>query len=341
LQKTKPAEPLPAHDWVKILAKYRQPSHARSILELLATAGGFAALWLMAWAILGVSTWLSLLATIPAAGFLVRLFMIQHDCGHGAFFRNRAANDWLGRVIGMLTLTPYDVWQWSHAIHHASSGNLKKRGIGDIHTLTVREYVASSRLRRLHYRLYRNPLVMFGIGPAYLFLVRHRLPPTGLLRGGLWPWLSTMVTNSAIALIILTMTWLVGIRPFLIVHLPIALLAASIGVWLFYIQHQFEETFWAEAPAWNLHKAALHGSSHYELPSILRWFTANIGVHHVHHLCSRIPFYRLPRVLREHPEFMAVGRVTLLQSLACVRLALWDERRQRLISFYRLRRSGA
>ena len=342
MQKTKPAAPaVLAREWVKILAKYRDPSHFRSFVELLVTAGGFAALWFMAWAVLGLSSCLSLVTTLLAAGFLVRLFMIQHDCGHGSFFRHRAANDWLGRAIGMLTLTPYDVWRWSHAIHHASSGNLERRGIGDIRTLTVREYLSLSRWRRLCYRLYRNPIVMFGLGPAYLFFVQQRLPPKGLMRGGLKPWLSAMTTNAAIALVILAMMWFVGVGPFLLVHLPITLLAASIGVWLFYVQHQFEETFWAEAPVWSLHEAALHGSSHYELPYILRWFTANIGVHHVHHLCSRIPFYRLSCVLRDHPELKAVGRITVTQSLSCVRLALWDERRQRLISFHDLRKARA
>lgn len=325
-----------AREWTQVLASYREPSHTRSVLELAVTVGSFAGSWLLMWAALGFSYWLSLLLAVPAAGFLVRLFMIQHDCGHGAFFRHRAANDWVGRAIGALTLTPYDVWRRSHAVHHASSGNLEARGIGDINTLTVREYLALSRWRRFGYRLYRNPIVMFGLGPAYLFLVQHRFP-SGSMRAGLQPWLSAMATNGAIALIILAMIWLVGVKPFLLVHLPITLLAASIGVWLFYVQHQFEDTYWAEAPAWTLHEAALHGSSHYDLPGILRWFTANIGVHHVHHLSSRIPYYRLPSVLRDHPELTAVGRLTLLQSLACVRLVLWDEGRRRLISFRELR----
>jgi acyl-lipid omega-6 desaturase (Delta-12 desaturase) len=268
----------------------------------------------------------------------VRLFMIQHDCGHGAFFRRRAANDWLGRLIGPLTLTPYDVWRRSHAVHHATSGDLGRRGIGDVTTLTVREYLALPRWRRFGYRLYRNPIVLFGLGPAFLFIVQHRLP-IGSMWVGWRPWLSTMATNAGIALIVLVMMWLVGVRPFLLVHLPITLLAASIGVWLFYVQHQFEDTFWAEAPAWNLHEAALHGSSHYDLPGILRWFTANIGMHHVHHLCSRIPYYRLPHVLRDHPELGAVGRLTLMQSLGCVRLVLWDETHRRLISLRELRGS--
>jgi acyl-lipid omega-6 desaturase (Delta-12 desaturase) len=326
-----------AGEWTRILAKYREPSQTRSLVELITTAGAFAASWLLIWAALGLGYWLSLFLSVPAAGFLVRLFMIQHDCGHGAFFRRRAANDWVGRAIGVLTLTPYDIWRRSHAIHHASSGNLERRGIGDINTLTVREYLGLSRWRRLGYRLYRNPIVMFGLGPAYLFILQHRFP-IGAIRGGLLPWLSTMATNGAIALTVVGMMCLVGVEPFLLVHLPVTLLAASIGVWLFYVQHQFENTYWARAPVWTVQEAALYGSSYYDLPHILRWFTANIGVHHVHHLSSRIPYYRLPRVLRDHPELRAVGRLTLLKSLACVRLVLWDERRGRLISFRELRK---
>jgi omega-6 fatty acid desaturase (delta-12 desaturase) len=269
---------------------------------------------------------------VPAAGFLVRLFMIQHDCGHGSFFRHRLANDWVGRVIGVLTLTPYHFWQRTHAMHHATSGNLDRRGLGDIDTLTVREYRALPFWGRLCYRLYRHPAIMFGIGPAYLFVVRHRLP-FGLMRSGWRPWLSTMATNFAIALIVATLIWLIGVKAFLLVHLPIMLLAASVGVWLFYVQHQFEQTTWADDREWNVHVAAMHGSSHYDLPAILRWFTANIGVHHVHHLCSRIPYYRLPQALRDHPELRNVNCLTLLQSFRCVRLTLWDERQHRLVSF--------
>lgn len=328
-----------AREWAHILAGYREGSRGRSTVELAITAGAFAGLWFLTWIALDFGYWLSLVIAVPAAGFLVRLFMIQHDCSHGAFFRGRAVNDWLGRVIGALTLTPYDAWRRAHAVHHASSGNLDRRGIGDVTTLTVREYLALPRWRRLGYRLYRNPVIMFGVGPAYLFIVRHRLP-VDLPRMGRRVWLSTMATNAAIALMVVAMMWLVGVHEFLLVHVPITLLASSIGVWLFYVQHQFEHTFWDGAPAWSLQEAALHGSSHYDLPGILRWFTANIGVHHVHHLCSRIPFYRLPRVLRDHPELKAVGRLTLLQSLGCVRLVLWDERDRRLISFRELRRSG-
>jgi acyl-lipid omega-6 desaturase (Delta-12 desaturase) len=328
----------PARDWLSVLKSYRGASHARSILEIGITAVPFVLLWISMWLSLRWSYLLTLSIAVPAAGFLVRLFMIQHDCGHGAFFRRRFANDWAGRVIGVLTLTPYDSWRRSHASHHASSGNLDQRGIGDITTLTVAEYVARPLWRRIGYQLYRHPLVLFGLGPAYLFLVQNRFPSNRPL-ASLRSWLSPMATNAAIAATAAAVIWLVGLQPFLLVQLPIILLAASIGVWLFYVQHQFEDTFWAKAGAWTVHEAALRGSSYYVLPPLMRWFTANIGIHHVHHLCSGIPFYRLSQVLRDHPDLAAVGRITLLESFATVRLALWDERRARMISFRQLRRA--
>lgn len=328
-----PPEPIGAQQRARLLARYREPSHSRSIFEIAVTFVPFAGLWALAWASIHFGYWwLVFLLWIPAAGFLLRLFMIQHDCGHGAFFRHRLANDWVGRAIGVLTLTPYDAWRRAHAIHHASSGHLDRRGIGDIDTLTVREFRALSFWARLRYRLYRHPFVLFGIGPAYMFVLRHRLP-VGQIRSHWHAWLSTMATNLAIAVVVATLIWFVGIGPFLLVQLPITLLAASVGVWLFYVQHQFEETFWANDGEWSLHEAALHGSSHYDLPGILRWFTANIGVHHVHHLCSRIPYYRLPRVLRDHPDLCGMSRLTLFQSFRCVRLVLWDETQRRLVSF--------
>jgi acyl-lipid omega-6 desaturase (Delta-12 desaturase) len=316
----------------KDLAPYRSPNDARSLFELAVTAVPFLFTWFLIWAAVDAGYWIGLLLAVPAAGFLVRLFLIQHDCGHGAFFSHRLANDWVGRVLGVLTLTPYDYWRQSHALHHATSGNLEHRGIGDIGTLTVDEFQTRTPLGQYLYRLYRHPIVMFGIGPAYLFLLRHRLP-MGLMRSGWRPWVSAMATNAAIALLAVAAIWLVGLGPFLLVHLPITLLAAAIGVWLFYVQHQFEDTFWEHEGDWSFHEAALHGSSHYDLPPVLRWFTANIGVHHVHHLSSRIPYYRLPEVLRDRPELRTVGRLTLLQSLKSVRLVLWDEEKRRLVSF--------
>jgi omega-6 fatty acid desaturase (delta-12 desaturase) len=322
-----------ARKWTQTLAHYREPNNARSIVEIAITFAPLAALWALSWTALHFGNyWLSLLIAVPAAGFLVRLFMIQHDCGHGSFFRSKLVNDWVGRTIGVLTMTPYDYWRRTHALHHATSGNLERRGFGDIDTLTVAEYQALSFLGRLRYRAYRHPAVMFGIGPAYLFLLGQRLP-VGLMRGGWAPWISTMATNAAIAVAAATLIWLVGFGPFLLVQLPIIVIAASIGVWLFYVQHQFEDTHWEHDGRWNLHEAALHGSSHYDLPPVLRWFTANIGMHHVHHLCSRIPYYRLPTVMRDFPELRGIGRLTLLDSLRCVRLVLWDETERRLVSF--------
>lgn len=332
--------PRDARNWTHILASYRKPNYARSITELVITTVPLVALWIAAWFTFSLGySWASLLIAVPAAGFLVRLFMIQHDCGHGTFFAHRQANDWVGRVIGALTLTPYDFWRRAHAMHHATAGNLDRRGMGDVDTLTVREYQARSRWGRLKYRLYRHPMIMFGVGPTYLFLVQHRLP-LGLMHNGWQPWASTMATNGAIALIVAIVVWFIGIKAFLFVHLPIMMLAATVGVWLFYVQHQFESTVWERNGQWTLHEAALYGSSHYDLPALLRWFTANIGVHHVHHLCSRIPYYRLPRVLRDHPELRDIGRMTLLESFSCVRLVLWDEKQRRLVSFREVQRSG-
>ncbi|MBS9477680.1 fatty acid desaturase [Ancylobacter radicis] len=326
-----------ARSWARRLVGYRQCDPRRSVWELLITAVPFALAWGVMLAALKLDqVWLYALLILPAAGLLVRLFMIQHDCGHGSFFGSRRGNDWTGRVIGVLTLTPYDHWRRSHAIHHASAGNLDQRGIGDIDTLTVREYLARSTWGRIRYRLYRHPLVMFGIGPIYVFLFESRLP-VGSARKGWTPWISTMATNLGIAVVAGLLMWAFGIGPFLLVHLPIVILGAAAGVWLFYVQHQFEETHWADGENWEFHEAALHGSSHYDLPAILRWFSANIGMHHVHHLCSRIPYYRLPEVLRDHPELRDVGRLTLWQSFGCVRLTLWDDQQRRLISFREMR----
>jgi omega-6 fatty acid desaturase (delta-12 desaturase) len=317
--------------WTRILAAYRQPHDGRGLLEVAMTVVPLVALWVLTWATLDLGYWLCILLAVPTAGFLVRLFMIQHDCGHGAFFSHRHANDWTGRVIGVLTMTPYDFWRRTHALHHASSGNLDRRGFGDVTTLTLEEYRARSFWGRLCYRIYRHPLVMFGIGPAYLFMLQQRVP-VGLMRE--WKaWLSAMATNFAMAVIAAILIWFIGVKALLLVHLPIMLIAGTIGVWLFYVQHQFERTTWDGDGDWDLHAAALHGSSYYDLHPILQWFTANIGVHHVHHLCSRIPYYRLPEVMRDHPELRAVGRLTLQQSFGCVRLVLWDEARRRLISF--------
>jgi omega-6 fatty acid desaturase (delta-12 desaturase) len=332
------AEPDARH-WLKVLAPYREPSPGRSLVELFVTVVPFVALWLLMLASLRYSYWLCLPLAVPAAGFLVRLFMIQHDCGHGSFFCRRRANDRLGRVLGVLTLTPYGYWRRTHAMHHATSGHLGRRGTGDVDTLTVREYQSLPAWRRALYRLKRHPIVVLGLGPFYMFVLQHRLP-VRLMRGGWQPWLSVMSTNLALAAVIGLLVALLGARDFLLVHAPIILLASSAGVWLFYVQHQFEHTWWAWDADWNLHTGALHGSSHYDLPPVLRWVTANIGIHHVHHLSSRIPCYRLGEALRDHPELQGVSRLTLKESFRCLRLALWDEDRRRLVGFRDARSSA-
>ncbi|MER9015754.1 fatty acid desaturase [Mesorhizobium sp. M0898] len=318
--------------WLKILSRYKKPDRRRSAVELAVTLIPFATLWALSSAAYAHGHWWGLVLILPAAGFLVRIFMIQHDCGHGSFFANRYADDWIGRVLGVLTLTPYDCWRRAHATHHASAGNLDERGTGDIKTLTVAEYRQLSWRGRLAYRLYRHPLVMFGLGPIWIFIFEQRLP-LGMMRGGFTPWVSSMSTNLAIAVIAALLIWFVGPGAFLVVHLPIVILAGSAGIWLFYVQHQFEETEWTKDSEWEFQHAALHGSSYYDLPPVLNWITGNIGVHHVHHLSAKVPCYRLPEVLRDYPELREIGRVTLLDSLRCVKLALWDESRSKLVSF--------
>ena len=314
------------------IAGYAKPITARSLFELAVTLVPFVLLLVLMWTTVSAGYWLALLLAVPAGALLVRLFMIQHDCGHGSFFHKRAANDWVGRAISVLTVTPYDYWRRTHALHHARNGNLDQRGIGDVETLTVSEFRSLSWPRRLLYRLYRHPVVMFGLGPAWVFLLVHRLP-VGFMRAGWRPWVSAMATNAAIAVVVTAIIWHIGLAAFLLIHLPVLLVAATIGVWLFYVQHQFEDAQWDRDTNWSFHEAALHGSSYYDLPGVLRWLTANIGVHHVHHLSSRIPSYRLFEVLRDRPELRDVGRLTLLQSFRTVSLALWDEKERRLVSF--------
>jgi omega-6 fatty acid desaturase (delta-12 desaturase) len=325
-----------ATEWLKVLAAYRDPSPLRSIVEIVITVVPLAALWFAMWASLGVGYWLTLLLAIPTAGFLMRLFVIQHDCGHSALFRRRSVNDWVGRAAGIVTMTPYYYWRRIHAMHHATSGNLEERGIGDVWTLTVAEYLASPGWRRLLYRVFRSPAVLLVLGPPLVFFAAFRIPGS-LLRVGWQPWVSTMGTNAGIALVAVAMTQLVGLVPFLLVYVPTVALAAALGCWLFFVQHQFEDTVWEPDEAWDQPETALHGSSFYDLPKVLHWLTGNIGLHHVHHLSSRIPFYRLPEVMRDRPELAAIGRIGLVESFHCIRLALWDENRRRLISFREMR----
>ncbi len=329
-----------ARELAALVKAHAVPDSGRGLRQLAVTTVAFAGLWLGMWLSLDVGYWLTLLLAVPASAFLVRFFMIQHDCGHGSFFRSQRANDLVGSVIGVLTFTPYTYWRRMHAEHHATSGNLARRGVGDVTTLTVREYLALSRWQKLCYRFYRHPLVLFGIGPAYVFLVKHRLPLDLPLRK-IRLWTSVLVTNGAIAAVLAVLAVLIGPIDLIKLQVPVTLMASAIGVWLFFIQHQYEDVHWWSGEEWELNHAALYGSSYYRLPKALQWLTANIGLHHIHHLCSRVPNYRLQECQDRVPELSNAKPVTLLESLRCMNLALWDEAAKRLIRFRDLKRLRA
>ncbi len=317
----------------EFLKPFQRPILWRSVVELILTAAPLAALWAAgAFAVAAGLWWLSLIISIPAAAFVVRMFMIQHDCGHRSFFKSAWANDWVGRIIGVVTLTPHDCWRRTHGIHHATSGNLDRRELGAVRTVSVKEYDAMTPMQRFGYRAYRNPIVLFVLGPFYVFFLQQRVPH-GIMKEGWRPWVSAMGTNVALFAILGAVIWLGGFSALLLVWLPTMMLAAMIGVWLFFVQHQFEETYWARNDTWELVEAAMRGSSHYDLPPVLRWLTGNIGVHHIHHVAARIPFYKLREVLKHNPALKDVNRLGMLESIRCASLTLWDEASQRLISF--------
>lgn len=318
--------------YAKRLAPYSHAVDRKAVIQLLNTLIPFGLLWWAMFLSLDVGYWLTLLLAVPAAGLYIRLFILQHDCGHGSFFTSRRANDTVGSLLGVLTLTPYSYWKKTHAIHHASAGNLDRRGLGDIMTLTVAEYVARSGWGRLLYRLYRHPLVFLGIGPVYQFFLKHRLPFDAPLS---WKreWRSVLWTNAGLVAVVLLMAQLVGWKALLMVQLPINLIAGPIGIWLFYVQHQFEDTYWKHETEWNFFDAGIRGSSFYDLGPVLGWFTGDIGVHHLHHIASRIPNYRLREAFRANPGLQGMTRITFLQSLRCMRLKLWDEEKGHLVGF--------
>lgn len=276
--------------------------------------------------------WATLLLAIPAAGLLVRAFIIQHDCGHGSFFASRPLNDFVGRCMSVLTMAPYGLWRREHAQHHATSGNLDRRGAGDIDTFTVSEYLQLSPLQKFRYRLYRNSFFLFGIGvPTYFVILQrlpwlHALPPRET-------WRSVVGLNIGLVAFYLPLVYFFGLSNVLWVGLPVLHIAAAAGGWLFFIQHQFEETTWDKAEGWDFQVAALLGSSYYQLPRALNWFTGNIGLHHIHHLNSMIPNYRLMACLNASPELQSINKLTLRDSIRCARLKLWDEAERRLIRF--------
>ncbi|RYF94635.1 MAG: fatty acid desaturase [Caulobacteraceae bacterium] len=319
------------------LAAYQAPDHRQSLWELWITVLPLGILWSLAGKGLAHGQWWVLLLALPAGAFLMRLFLIQHDCGHRSWFASARANDWTGRVLGVLTMTPYDYWRRTHAIHHATSGDLDRRSLGGVETLTVEEYRDLPRLKRAAYRLYRNPLVILGLGPAYLFALQHRIP-VGLMKDPA-AWRSVIGNSLGLAVLIGFEVALAGTPAVLLFHLAMVVVAATIGVWLFYVQHQFEGASWRRHEEWTALDAALQGSSHLAMPAPLRWITANIGAHHIHHAAARIPFYRLPDVLRDHPA-LSGKRVDLAGGWRAMGLTLWDEHNGQLVGF-RTAKAGA
>ncbi|WP_207217908.1 MULTISPECIES: fatty acid desaturase [Sorangium] len=317
------------------LVNYRTPDVRRSTAQLTTSLMAFCLAWTLAWASLRVSYALTLLLAIPTAGCMVRLFVLQHDCGHGSLFRSRMANEIVGFFLGVLTMTPFQCWRRYHNTHHATSSNLDRRGYGDVRMLTVREYAGLSPRGKFAYRVYRSPLVLFGVGPFLQFVVRQRFAYYVPKDWKIERW-SVHATNAAILACAYGMARLVGLAPFLAVQLPVMALAASMGVWLFYVQHQFDGTYWRRRPEWDYVSAGMLGSSYYVLPPVLRWFTASIGLHHIHHLDSKIPNYRLQECLDENPELARAPRLTLWSSLACASLKLWDEDAGRMVRTYAL-----
>ncbi len=319
-------------DWYPGLARYERPSVARSTWQLVNTVLPYLALWyvMIRTIQLGYSYWLTLALAVPAAAFMVRIFIFFHDCGHGSFFASDRANVIVGYVTGILTFTPFHAWRHAHNVHHATAGNLDRRGVGDVWTMTVAEYQAASRRQRLAYRLIRNPLVLFGIGPSFMFLIARRFPTMGGKRSHN---MSVYFTNAILLVLVVTAAFTIGLRTYLLVQLPIMVIGGAVGVWLFYVQHQFLGAYWARQAEWDPMKAAMQGSSYYRLPALLRWATGNIGLHHIHHLRPRIPNYYLQRCYDQVPAVQSVTPLTLWASFKCVWLNLWDEQQQQLVSF--------
>jgi len=320
--------------WQAALAPYAHPHLGRSALDVATSIVPYLLLYGAMVGSLDVSYWLTLAIALPAAGFLLRTYILFHDCAHGSFLRSKRANVWAGRALGLVVFSPYAAWKHSHAMHHASAGDLDRRGTGDVPTLTVAEYRARGRRGRLAYRLFRSPVVMFGIGPLYALIVYPRFVPRGARRRIRN---SVLQTNVALALAVGLLCWLIGWRAYLAVQLPPTILAATVGVWLFYVQHQFEDPYWRTSDDWSYTEAALRGSSYLKLPRLLRFFSGNIGLHHVHHLSARVPNYYLQRAHDENPMFHDVPTISLWEGLKATRLKLWDEERRKLVTFAQTR----
>ena len=318
--------------WYQAIARYGQPSLYKAIWQLLNTFIPYWALWILMILMVkqGYSYWITLALALVAAALLVRIFIFFHDCCHGSFFASRRANTILGYISGMLTFTPYDDWRSKHATHHVTAGDLDRRGTGDVWTMTVEEYLAAPRLKRLAYRIYRNPFVMFGFGPAFMFLIANRFSHKGARKQERR---SVILTNITLLAIIILASLTIGFLEYLMIQLPIILIAGVFGIWLFYVQHQFEGVYWARHDTWDQMRAALEGSSYYKLPRILQWFAGNIGLHHIHHIRPRIPNYNLQQCYDDISAMRAVKPLTICSSLKSLGMKLWDEREQKMVRF--------
>lgn len=319
--------------WQEVVMKYNHSDMRKSIWQICNSLIPYILMWYLMYRSLDYPYWATLLLSLPAAGLLIRLFIIFHDCGHGSFFRSKRANDTIGTIMGIFAFTPYFKWHRQHKIHHATAANLDKRDVGDVWTLTVEEYLKSSKWRRVIYRAFRNPFIMFTLGPVFVILIQNRLTKKHMTRQDKR---NIYFTNVMILLMAASVSWLIGIKDYLLIQVPIILISHIIGIWLFYIQHQFDETSWERNSKWDYKTAAFKGSSFLKLPAILQWFTGNIGFHHVHHLSSRIPNYNLARCHYENDLFKEVKPITLFSTFRALTLSLWDEAARRMISFRRM-----
>lgn len=314
------------------LAPFARPNHKKSLREMAFTLIPYLTIWAVSVLLLknGFSPILLLPLEILGGLFMVRTFIIFHDTCHGSFFKSKGLNRWVGRLTGLLTFTPFAEWRQAHNLHHASSGDLDRRGVGDVWTMTASEYRNASTAKRWAYRLYRNPLVMFGLGPFFMLLVSNRLPGKNSKRPakiGVW------LTNLSLLFFIIAIGFVIGFKTYFLIQIPILFFGGLAGIWLFYIQHQFEETYWSKSEHWDVIQAAVKGSSYYQLPAVLHWFSGNIGYHHIHHLRSGIPFYNLPACHNELALFRSVRPLTIKESFKTVKLRLWDESQNKMIGF--------
>lgn len=322
-------------NWQKLVKDYSTPNPLKSWWQVCSSLGPFFVLWWLAYKALGVSYWFTLGICFVAQIFMIRVFIIMHDCGHGNFFRSKVQRTIVGYITGILSCTPFFQWAKNHGYHHQTSGNLNKRGDGDIWTLTVSEYEELSQFRKFCYHFYRFPLINFIIGPIYLFQIRYRFTEK---TDGFKEKLSVHITNVTMAVVILVLSYNIGFVNFLIIQGPILIMTQIVGCWLFYVQHQYKEVYWQKNESWNYYEAALKGSSYYKLPKFLQWWSGNIGFHHIHHLSHQIPNYNLEKCFKSNPVFQNSPSITFWESIKCAFLKLYDEKTQELITFKEYRR---